>query len=373
MEITELTIDQNFPLKELTTFKLGGRAKYYLEAHSIDEVKAGIKFSKNKNLDILVLGYGSNVVISDDGINGLVIKVNITELKIIKDTGDYVYVLAGAGIIWDSFVEYSVSNELWGAENLSLIPGTVGALPVQNVGAYGQDASKIISEVHVIDKLHNEFIILNNTQCQFEWRSSIFNSQAKDRYIITHVVFKLRKYNSPKLSRIDLLNEVKRLSEASKLEVFSEENVRQDTIRQAVINLRTSGKKLPNNGNDYNTGTFFQAVLLKKTDLKKLLPKLVYNYGLTVIIKIIGYRFKYGVGDSFKIPSALLMKDITTKKSENENFKLFENNLAVMIHNGKGTSSELGSFINKIRSEVYKKSGINIPIEPEIFGMNISN
>ena len=146
----------------------------------------------------------------------------------------------------------------------------------------------------------------------------------------------------------------------------------QMTIRQAVINLRSSGEKLPNSTNEYNTGTFFRAQRLKKSQFYKLAFKLLFSYGILTTVRALGYRLKHGVGDSYILPSALLLNEIKDIKSINENFELFKKNPAVLIHNGKGTHKELINFINDIKKNVFKKSGIQIPVEPEVIGENIN-
>lgn len=363
-------IKRNISLKEMTTLRVGGKANYFIEVQSADELITSLNFAKSKNLDILVIGDGSNIVIPDAGFNGIVIKVIITEIIITKETTDLIFIKAGAGVNWDSFVDYSVSKGYWGIENLSLIPGTVGAFPVQNVGAYGQVANSVVSEVHVIERESNKLKVLTNAQCEFGWRKSIFNTRDKNRYIIIHVIFKLNKKYAPKLTRIDLKKEVFRLNGLTNLN--SDIKMNQMTIRQAVINLRSSGEKLPNSTNEYNTGTFFRAQRLKKSQFYKLAFKLLFSYGILTTVRALGYRLKYGVGDSYILPSALLLNEIKDIKSINENFELFKKNPAVLIHNGKGTHKELINFINDIKKNVFKKSGIQIPVEPEVIGENIN-
>ena len=363
-------IKRNISLGEMTTLRLGGNANYYVEVQSIEELQSCLTFAKNNGLEVFVIGGGSNVVISDEGFDGMVIRVIMTEITIIKETEDLIFIKAGAGVNWDFFVDYSVSKGYWGIENLSLIPGTVGAFPVQNVGAYGQVAKTVVYEVHVIDRESGQLKILTNTQCEFGWRSSVFNTQDKNRYIITHVLFEFKKIYSPKLSRIDLRKEVIRLNGFSEKELTTNKIINQTTIRQAVINLRTSGEKLTNNKSEYNTGTFFRAVSLKKSYIYKLSIKLLINYGLTVTIKAFGYRLKYVTGNSFIIPSALFLMKIKNIKSKKGNFELFKKNPAVLIHNGKGTYKELINFINDIKEIVYKNSGIHIVVEPEIISEN---
>lgn len=342
--------------------RLGGTVEYYIEAGTISDIIHALEFGTLKKLKVLVLGEGSNIVFDDRHIPALVIKPAMKEIEVVSESKDYIKLKVGAGYNWDLFVQYCVNNNYWGLENMSLIPGTVGALPVQNVGAYGQDASQIISSVQLINRHSKERMSLVKEECDFGWRTSIFNKRYKNQFLITHVTFELKKSQSPNLKRVDLKKEVNRLLSFEKKEL----EITQKLIREAVINLRTSGIPLPIKKNQFNTGTFFRAMSLKKKDYPKIGFKILMNYGILTTLKSLGYRIKYGKNDSFILPSALLLRKSKIKKSKSGNFYLFNKNPAVLIHNGKGTYLELLEFVNLLKDEVLNKIGLEIPVEPNI-------
>lgn len=362
---TLMLLSENTDLKEYTTLKLGGKAQYFIETNSISELLNLLQFVDNNKHDLLIIGEGSNIILSSNKIRGVVCKLKFKEIKIIRSLTHEIYIKVEAGRNWDEFVGYCVENRIWGTENMSLIPGTVGALPVQNVGAYGQEAKNIIHEVEVIDrKQNNEICTLSNQECNFRWRSSIFNNKHKSRYIILNVTFKLSKTPNPILSRTELVQEISKLNTTNKKEISLE------LIRSAVINLRTNGKKLPIGKKQFNTGTFFRASIVKNQDLYKIIFKTFLSYGLKTSLTILGYKAKYSLGDSFKLPSSILLSKVVQLKSENANFELFQSNPAVLIHNGNGSSEELEAFIDTIQTKIFIKTGIEIPVEPERINLN---
>jgi UDP-N-acetylmuramate dehydrogenase len=170
----DVTISENFPLKGLTTFKIGGPAQFFVAVKNIDELTKAVQFAKSKRVPIFVLGGGSNVLISDTGVAGLVIKMEIKGIEIKEDESNIKTVIAGAGENWDGFVAFAVEHGLYGLENLSLIPGTVGAAPIQNIGAYGAEVRHSISWVEVFDQGTLELKKLTNEECAFSYRDSIF-------------------------------------------------------------------------------------------------------------------------------------------------------------------------------------------------------
>lgn len=145
-----MNIQQNIPLAELTTFRIGGKADFYASAESLEDLKQALSFANEKKVPLLILGGGSNLLVSDEGFRGLVIQNKIRGIEF-EQSGDYVEMKVGAGEIWDEVVNLAVSKGLWGIENLSNIPGFTGAIPVQNVGAYGQEASQVVEAVEAWD------------------------------------------------------------------------------------------------------------------------------------------------------------------------------------------------------------------------------
>src|ERR1700758_1036790 len=184
-----MPIQENVPLAPLTTLKVGGPARYFLEANTVGDVREAIEYANQRNLPLCVLGGGSNVLVSDTGWPGLVLKIAIMGIN--HEGHSPVRFEAGAGEDWDQFVELTVKHNCAGLECLSGIPGSVGGTPVQNVGAYGQEVSETIEGVEVFDRKHRQIRELCNEACGFAYRSSIFSSFERDRFVILRVTYAL--------------------------------------------------------------------------------------------------------------------------------------------------------------------------------------
>ena len=188
-----MLLQENIPLAPLTTFHIGGPARYFVEAKSAGEVQEAVAFARSKDLPLFVLGGGSNLVVADAGWPGLVLKVAIMGIVQRPGHNDEGKVLfdAGAGESWDRFVSHAVIAQCSGVECLSGIPGNVGGTPVQNIGAYGQEVSETIESVEVLDLKDNQVRELCREACGFSYRSSVFNTTERGRFVILSVVYAL--------------------------------------------------------------------------------------------------------------------------------------------------------------------------------------
>src|SRR6266567_3312721 len=198
-----MNIEENVPLAPLTTLGVGGNARFFVNARDLPEVEEGVAFARAQKLPLFVLGGGSNIVVSDSGWNGLVLQIGVTGIKERERERKALFDV-GAGIEWDKFVEYCVSRNCAGVECMSGIPGTVGGTPVQNVGAYGQEVSDTIESMLALDLENGELREICNPGCGFAYRTSIFNSSERGRYIILRVTFALTPGGSPKIAYADL-------------------------------------------------------------------------------------------------------------------------------------------------------------------------
>jgi UDP-N-acetylmuramate dehydrogenase len=194
---------EQVPLAPYTTFQIGGPARWFAEAESEDDIVAGIDFAGQRQLPLFVLGGGSNLLISDAGFSGLVLRIALRGIASAQE-GDRLIFSAAAGEDWDGLVAYAVAADCAGVECLSGIPGTVGGTPVQNVGAYGQEVSQTIVTVRAFDRKAREFVDLAAASCGFSYRRSIFNSTQRERYVVTRVDYALRKDGSANFVYADL-------------------------------------------------------------------------------------------------------------------------------------------------------------------------
>src|SRR5262245_56645204 len=226
-------IQRDVPLAPLTTLRIGGPARFFAEARDEDEMLAAFSFAEQQGLPVFILGGGSNALVADDGFPGLVIHIALKGVSW-RNEGDVVIVTAQAGEDWDEFVRQCVERDLAGLECLSGIPGSVGGTPVQNVGAYGQEVSETIISVRVYDRLAGQFPELSNEQCQFSYRASVFNTVARDRYVVTAVTYALQPHGEPAIRYPDLKSFFSNISTKPTLGE-TREAVRQIRARKAML------------------------------------------------------------------------------------------------------------------------------------------
>jgi UDP-N-acetylmuramate dehydrogenase len=252
-----MPIQENMPLAPLTTFRVGGPARYFLEAKTVDEVRMGLAFAQSQDVPLFVLGGGSNLVVSDAGWPGLVLKIALAG---VEESGSLFEV--GAGEEWDKFVARAVSRNCAGVECLSGIPGSVGAAPVQNIGAYGQDVAETIESVQVLDKKDGFVRELCSEACEFGYRSSIFNGSQRGRYIILRVRFELRPGGGPRLEYADLK---KHFAGQSKNPALA-------NVREAVRKIRAGKGMLiiPGDEDCRSAGSFFKNPIVSPEEHREM-------------------------------------------------------------------------------------------------------
>ena len=256
-----MVITENVALAPLTTLKVGGSARYFIEATNTAEVSQAVEFSKSANLPLFILGGGSNLVISDAGWPGLVLKVGITGINH-RHGHDEVIFEAGAGEDWDKFVGMVVAHNIAGIECLSGIPGTVGAAPVQNIGAYGQEVANTIESVVALDLRDGEVHELSNEECGFSYRTSIFNTTERGRYIILQVNYSLNHGADAYIAYADLKKYFAGWSEKPALA----------NVRDAVRKIRAGKGMLITAGDDdcRSAGSFFKNPILSADQYQAL-------------------------------------------------------------------------------------------------------
>jgi UDP-N-acetylmuramate dehydrogenase len=263
-----MTIQEKVPLAPLTTLQVGGEARYFAELKREDELQEVVKFAKSRELPLFVLGGGSNLVIADSGWPGLVLKIaigGITTPNANDAAGNTVLCSVGAGVNWDDFVAQAIALNCAGVECLSGIPGSVGGTPVQNVGAYGQEVSDTIESVRALDLKQDRIVVLPKPACGFRYRSSIFNSTERGRYIILRVNYRLKRGGAPSLKYADLQHYFAERLGKNKMPSLAE-------TRNAVREIRRGKGMLIVPGDDdcRSAGSFFKNPILTPDQFHQL-------------------------------------------------------------------------------------------------------
>lgn len=330
-------IKENFPLKNLNTFGIDVRARYFTRAGSVEELKQVLEDNRNF-FPFMVIGGGSNILFTSD-YNGLIIQPSMKGIKIIDNNHDHCMVEVGAGEDWDDFVSWSVENNLGGVENLSLIPGSTGSSPIQNIGAYGTELKDVVEKVNYLDLETFEMISINNRDCHFGYRASIFKNQLKNRVIITSVIFRLKHHPLFNTSYGNLHAETIRLGKISLV-----------TIRNAVINIRRY--KLPDPKLLGNAGSFFKNPVVETAKALELKDRYTSMP-------------QFPASDLFvKIPAGWLIEQCGWKGRRTGNAGVHDKQALVLVNFGNATGYEIKALAMKIRDSVLEKFDINL--EPEV-------
>ena len=352
-----MEIQKNVLLAPYTTFKIGGPARYFCSIKNAEEAKEAFEFAEKNHLNIFILGGGSNVLISDKGFDGLVIKIENKGIEITREDDASVALKIASGENWDKVVKFAVEKQWWGIENLSHIPGSVGAIAVQNVGAYGQEASNVIESVTVFERETRQILELNNQECGFAYRKSIFNSAQKGKYIIFYITLKLSKIANPILSYRDLQTR------------FTGKNPAIDEIRQAIIAIRDKKYPFPTENKNGNAGSFFKNPSLTINEYQSVLINITQSINAEAVAKI--EHRKFMDNDKIKIPAALLIELCGLKELAEGGASINHNQPLVIINaSGSALASDVLNLAKKIIEEVYKKTGIKLSIEPELVGFS---
>lgn len=343
-----MEINQQVPLAPFTTLGVGGPAKYFISARSEADVKDAFAWAEERGENVFVLGGGSNILISDRGFDGLVLKIDLTGVDFHND-GETVLVTAHAGEDWDCLVEKCVENGLAGFECLSGIPGTVGGTPVQNVGAYGQEVSETIVLVRCFDRVDRMVLSLSNKECGFAYRKSIFNTTERDRYVVLSVVYRLVKNGAPRTVYKDLL------------EHFGDRKSTLQETREAVLGIRRSKSMVidANDPNSRSAGSFFK---------NPIVPSSVAN---TIAAELKLDRVpQFPAGDGLvKIPAAWLIEQAGLSKGfVLGNAGISQNHSLAIVNRGGASAAEIVALRDLIQKTVRDKFGIELQPEPIFVG-----
>ncbi|HKR83764.1 MAG TPA: UDP-N-acetylmuramate dehydrogenase [Terriglobales bacterium] len=363
MSKVNLEILENVPLAPLTTLGVGGNARFFVRAHSLAELEPAIAFALDRQLNLFILGGGSNLVISDRGFDGLVLQIAVDGIEerrteraprpgTAENAAGAVVLDVGAGVLWDAFVSFCVSKNYGGIECLSGIPGNVGGTPVQNVGAYGQEVSDTIVSVLVYD-LHERCVReLQKVECGFSYRASVFNSTHRGRYIIALVTYALQPGAPPALRYADLRKHFQ-----------SKGNRTLGEVRDAVLKIRASKGMVinPNDPDSRSAGSFFKNPVLSDEQFAELEQKAAAR-GLEIP------RYP-ALSQQHKIPAAWLVENSGFHKG----FSLgavgisTKHTLAI-VNRGGARAAEIIALRDEIQSKVERTWGVELDPEPVFVG-----
>lgn len=336
-----MKIEENISLKSYHSFGCQVVADYFTRITNSADIPSCIEWSKNKQLPLLIIGGGSNLLFTKK-INALVVKVEISGIKKITENATQVILSVGAGENWHHFVNYCVQKSWGGVENLSLIPGTVGASPIQNIGAYGVEVQEVIDSVTAYDIKEEKWIELKNKDCAFEYRSSIFKKE-KGRYFIATVNFILQK--QPKLR-----TDYGAIRDALHDKGIKHPNL--ESMSNVIIQIRSS--KLPNPKELGNAGSFFKNPTISKENyeqLKETFPTLI----------------AFPVSDTqYKVAAGWLVESCGWKGIRKGNVGCYDKQALVLVNYGTATGQEIFDFSEEIIQSVYKKFGILLEREVNI-------
>ena len=334
-----ISIEKNYPLDNLNTFNISAKTKFFYEFNTLENLKEILSHKLLKTEKAFVLGGGSNILFSKD-FDGIVLKNSIEGIHITKDNNNHTEVEVGSGENWHEFVLWSVKKNLSGIENLALIPGSVGASPIQNIGAYGCEAKDTIKKVQFIEIESKSIKELTNSECDFSYRSSIFKKDLKGKYIITKVTFLLKKKPINNISYGAVANELSALkSQASP-----------QSICNAIINIRS--RKLPDPQKIGNSGSFFKNPIISNLKLKKIKEKYP---------EIINYTQSK---THSKIAAGWLIEMAGWKGYRKDDFGVYDKQALVLVNYGKASGNEIIELSKKIQQSVLDK--FDIMINPEV-------
>lgn len=332
-------IQREVPLAPYTTFKIGGPAEYFVSVSTEKELEEAVAWAKERALSVTIIAGGSNVLIADEGVRGLVIKNDIGGITYEEKNGQ-VSVTAGAGVVWDDLVTEAATRGLWGFENLSAIPGSVGATPIQNVGAYGVEVADLIARVRVYDKERKLFTELSPEECGFAYRDSIFKHAEGKQYVVTAVTYVLSKDAQPKLQYKDL---DKKFGEREAAPTLSE-------IRGAVIAIRRG--KFPDWQTVGTAGSFFKNLILSKDEFNRIAARYP---------ELPGFRTE---DDNVKVPLGWILDHVLALKGVTEGaVGTYEHQALVVVNHGGATARDVQTFAQEIAQKVFDATGVYIEWE----------
>ena len=337
-----MNIIENYPLLKLNTFGVDVKAKYFTSINKINELIEATKTNVFKDLELLILGGGSNILFTKD-FDGLVILNNIKGKEIISQNQQSIFLKIGAGENWHELVMYCVDNGWGGIENLSLIPGNTGTAPMQNIGAYGVEIKETFVELEALEISSGKIVKFNNSDCEFGYRESVFKNKMKNQYIILNITLELKK------------NPVLNINYGDVKAILESQNIKNPAIKEvsnAIIRIRQS--KLPDPKKIGNSGSFFKNPLVSLNQLE-LIKK---NYP-----NVVNYEINE---NEFKIAAGWLIERAGWKGKKFNNYGVHEKQALVLVNYGLANGMEIFDLSEKIILDIKDKFGITLEREVNI-------
>ena len=337
-----MNIIENYPLLKLNTFGVDVKAKYFTSINTINELIELTKTNVFKDLGLLILGGGSNILFTKD-FDGLVILNNIKGKEIIDQNQQSIFLKIGAGENWHELVMYCVDNGWGGIENLSLIPGNTGTAPMQNIGAYGVEIKETFIELEALEISSGKIVKFNNSDCEFGYRESVFKNKMKNQYIILNITLELKK------------NPVLNINYGDVKAILESQNIKNPGIKEvsnAIISIRQS--KLPDPKKIGNSGSFFKNPIVSLNQLeliKKKYPNVV-NYEINE--------------NEFKIAAGWLIERAGWKGKKFNNYGIHEKQALVLVNYGLANGMEIFELSEKIILDIKDKFGITLEREVNV-------
>lgn len=334
-----MLVKEDFPLTENNTFHIKVKARKFIEVFSEDDLVESLSILKDQNF--LVLGGGSNILLMND--LDSVLKISIPGINIIDEDEEFVYVESGAGVIWNDLVNFTLEKNLGGIENLALIPGTVGAAPIQNIGAYGVEIKDTFHSLNAVKRITGELKKFDKNSCGFGYRTSVFKTVFKNEFIITSIILKLKKDPVPNISY------------SSVITVIENEELKEYTIQDVsriISDIRKS--KLPDPSKIGNAGSFFKNPEVEIAFFEKLKE----NYP-----DISAYKSSR---DKVKISAGWLIENTGWKGKKEGETGTYSKQALVLVNYGNASGQDILKFATGIKKFVYEKFGVHLEEEVNI-------
>ncbi len=337
-----MNLQKNVPLKPYNTFGIEATAAIFSAVSTVEELREVLDFSKQKNFPYLIIGGGSNLLFTKN-YAGIIIKNELKGISLVNEDDDFFYVKAAAGEEWHYLVLYCIENNYAGIENLSLIPGSVGAAPLQNIGAYGVELKDVFFELEALNIFTNNIEIFKLNDCVFGYRESIFKKELKGKYIVLNVTLKLNKKPTFNIKYGAIEQELERMN-------FNELSIK--NISQAVVNIRTS--KLPNPKEIGNAGSFFKNPVVDEDGYKKLISQ----YPSIPVYP--------NVDKHYKLAAGWLIEQCGWKGFRKNDAGCHTKQALVLVNYGNATGKEIYDLSTEIKQNIFEKFAVELEREVNI-------